>query len=504
MPKKVIAPSFGETLEVFRSSLKRAVTSPGINGYHPLPKQKLFHDSKARGKVFLGGNRSGKTFGGAAEVVMKMKGEHPNQKKKPPLACRAIGSSFEDGVKKIIMPALAKLIPVSQLKNGSWDESYELSSKVLTLENGSTIEFLTYDQFVQKHAGTSRDLIWFDEEPPEDIFNENMLRLVDVSGEWLLTMTPLIDFSWTYKRLYEAALSGSNENIEVFHADTLDNFYINPAELEILLEGMTDEEKDARKHGTYYSMSGGVFAESLTPNNFIEPIVNSDLWPIYYHKWGHFGMLDHGYSNLTAFHLGAYDEEGRIVIYFEYTATKRLVRENCQEILEAIKTLNLQSKLDYTVVDPSVRNTDPIQGSSVFNEYFENGLSLTLGNNDVKAGISRMSSMLKDKTLLITKDCPNLIRELPQYRWAKFASSKIAMRKNPQETPVKKDDHSIDAVRYGIMSRPQLFTEAEEIMGNILNAPTVIMEERYDSSLMQPYKQLDHPGLFDSILGDDW
>lgn len=449
-------------------------------------------------------HNSGKTQGGAAEVVMKMCGLHPNQKKSPPVAWRAIGSSFEDGIKKIIMPAVIKWLPKTQLKNGSWDDSYDLSSRTLTLVNGSTLEFLTYDQLVQKHAGTSRDGVWFDEEPPEDIFNENMLRLVDVAGEWILTMTPLIDFSWTFKRLYQAALTGENKNIEVFHSDTLDNIYVDPTELEILLTGMTDEEKDARKHGTYYSLSGGIYADSLTQENFIEPIIDSDLWPIYYHKWGHFGMLDHGFTNLTAFHLGAFDEEGRIVIYEEYTASKRLVKENCENILAIIKKHGLQNKLEYTCIDPSTNQTDPITGSSVFNEYFENGLICTPANNDVKAGILRVSAKLKDNSLLITKNCQNLIKELPMYRWAKFASSKIAARSNMQEVPVKKDDHSCDAVRYGIMSRPQLFTEIEQPVGNVLGAPVMInSEHRIDEILMKPYNQFDNK-FFDEHLGEDW
>lgn len=504
MPKKVIVPSYSEALDIFRGSLRRTITNPTIAGYRALPAQKKFHLSKAKGKVALGGNRAGKTVAGATETVMKMTGEHPNQKFKPPLSCRAIGSSFEDGIKKIIMPEIIKWLPPSQLKNGSWEDSYSLAAKTLTLDNGSSLEFLTYDQYVQKHAGTSRHHIWFDEEPPEDIFNENMLRLVDVGGEWCLTMTPLIDMSWTYNRLYQAGKTGTNPDIEVFHLDTLDNTHINPEELNILLMDMDDEEKEARTHGTYYNLSGGIYSATLSQDNFINPIVESDLWPVYYHKWGHFGMLDHGYTNPTAFHLGAYDEEGRIVIYEEYIATKKLVKENAENILELIESLKLGSKLDYVVADPSIRNTDPISGSSIFNEYFENGLSLTLGNNDVRAGISRVNAMLKDNTLLITSNCRNLIKEIPNYRWAKFLSSKVAQRKNPQEMPVKKDDHSLDAIRYGVMSRPSRYTEIEQPVGNILNAPVMVNEERYDTELMQPYKVWDNPGIFDDILGEDY
>ena len=507
MTKSSKQPTMNDTLDVFRSSLRRIVTNPTISGYRPLPMQKIFHESKAKGKVYLGGNRAGKTVGGATETVMKMVGQHPNQRQLPqlPLACRAIGSSFEDGIKKIIMPQIQKWLPPSQLKHGSWESSYDLSSKTLTLENDSTLEFLTYDQDVQKHAGTSRNHIWFDEEPPENIFDENMLRLVDVNGEWCLTMTPLIDMSWTFARLYEPGNKGATDSLEIFHASTLDNTYIDSNVLDSLLTGMSDEEKDARKHGTYYNLSGGIFTEFMGKDNFIDPIVGTDIWDIFYHRWEHFGMLDHGLKNPTAFHLGCADENGKIVIYYEYEAKGKLVRENAEAIKEILEELKLTDKIGYIVADPSIRNMEPINGSSVYNEYAENGLYMVLGNNDVKASISRINAKFRDKSLLITTNNHNLMKELPMYRWAKFVSSKVAQRKNPQEQPVKKDDHHIDSIRYGIMSRPSKFVDEEHPVGNILNAPTVVKnEERYDEKLMTPYKTWDHPEIFDETLGTDW
>lgn len=505
MSKKVVIPSLTDTFDIFRSSLRKIATNPTLASYKPMPIQEEFHNSKARGKVFLGGNRAGKTVAGGTETVMRMEGKHPNQKKKPPLACRAIGSSIEEGLNKIIIPEIKKWVSPSQLLNGSWDDSYDKSSKTLTLENGSTLEFLTYEQDVQKHAGTSRDFTWFDEEPPEDIFDENMLRLLDVDGEWCLTMTPLIDMSWTYKRLYVEGSKEESIGIDVFHASTEDNIYIKAGVLDILLTGMDDEQKMARKQGTYFNLSGGIYTKSLTQDNFVEPIVGSDYWPLFYTHWGHFGMLDHGYTNLTAYHLGCYDEHGRVIIYWEYIANKTLVKDNAKAILEINKDLLLEEKLDYIVGDPSIQNTEPIKGSSIQNEYAENGVYIVLGNNDVRAGISRMNAMLRDNRLLVTKNCVNLIKELPQYRWAKYSSSKLAQRKNPQEMPVKKDDHSLDAVRYGIMSRPQLVNSIPLPVGNVLNTVSAITDgNRVDTNLIPNYKQWDNPEVFDDILGSDW
>lgn len=494
------------TSDLFRSSLKRIITHPTIAGYKPQKQQEPFHASRAKGKLALGGNRAGKTVAGATEVTMKMTGIHPNQKKPPPVAWRAIGSSFEEGIKKIIIPELQKWIPSSQLKHGSWEASYDASARVLTLENKSTIEFLTYEQEVQKHAGTSRDGVWFDEEPPHAIFTENMVRLVDVDGEWIMTMTPLLDMSWTYNQLYLEGLKPDNTSIEIFHFDTLDNPYIDAAILQELFEGMSDEEKSARTHGTYYNLTGGIYTKSLSQDNFISPIIGTNMWDLYKYKWGHFGMLDHGYTNLTAFHLACYNELGQVIVYDEYTAAKTLVRDNAKAILRRIKELGLQEIIDYTVADPSIRNTQPIEGKSIHQEYGENGLYLVLGNNDVKAGILRINGMLARNELKFTSNCENLISEVSQYRWAKYTSSKTADRNNPQEQPTKKNDHSMDALRYGMMSRPEMYTSKDAPVGNILNAPEAINSDNFfDKEFLKvPYSTYDNPGVFDEILGTDW
>lgn len=506
MNKRNVAPSLNVTADIFRSSLRRIVTHPTIAGYRPQKQQVPFHASHAKGKLALGGNRAGKTVAGATEVVQKMCGVHPNQKKPPPVHWRAIGSSFEEGIKKIIIPELQRWMPPSQLKNGSWEASYDASARVLTLENDSDIEFLTNEQDVQKHAGTSRDGVWFDEEPSRAIFDENMIRLADTDGEWIMTMTPLLDMSWTYNRLYLEGLKPDVPNIEVFHFDTLDNPYVDAATLDILLTGMSDEEKAARTHGTYYNLSGGIYTKNLSTNNFIEPIVATDMWPLYKYKWGHFGMLDHGYTNPTVFHMACYNELGDVIVYDEYVATKTLVRDNAKAILGMIDRLGLKEIIDYTVADPSIRNTQPIEGKSIHEEYGENGLYLVLGNNDVKAGILRINGMLAANKLKFTTNCENLLTEIPQYRWAKYSSTKTADRNNVQEIPTKINDHSMDAIRYGMMSRPEMYSPRNEPVGNVLNAPEAInQDDRRDPDLLHlTHREYDNPGIFDEILGSDW
>jgi len=506
MARVASPPTLVELRNELSSALRRTSIRPSIFGYKAQDYQIDFHKSFSRGRLLIGGNRSGKTVAGAAEAVKRLTGLHENYTKhRIPIRGRAVGVDFDNGVNKIMMPEIARWIPPSMLINGSWEASYQKGDKTLTLENGSTLEFMSYDQDVDKFAGTSRHFVWFDEEPPEDIFNECLARLIDVSGDWWMTMTPLIDMSWTLDRIYTPGITQSDPNIEVFEVSTSQNSYVNSAEIEILTSGMTDEQKEARLHGKYMTYTGTIYGSVLADTTFVDPYVDSDRWPLL-DGWGHFGMLDHGYRNPTAFLLGAFDTEGRIIIYDEYYETNRLVKENAQAILSRIRELKIQDKLHYIVADPSIRNKDPIGGGSIYQEYGEHGLYMSLANNDVVAGINRVSSRLKNKQLYIAKNCTNLRWEINRYRWDKYSTSKMTVKHSLKETPLKKDDHACDALRYGVVSRPQLPGEETLRVGNILNSPVSINSDDFrDPDLIPNWgnNQIDSNPQH-SILGSDW
>lgn len=514
---KVRAPSASEISRQLTDAIRRTAINPSIFGYKPQNHQIPFHQSEKQGKLFLGGNRVGKTVAGGAEMVWWLTGTHPyRETPEPPIRARAIGSDFIDGIGRIILPEIARWMPPSYLKNGNWEDSYVLGTKTLELTNGSFLEFMSYDQDVQKFAGTSRHCIWFDEEPPEDIFNENMLRLVDTAGAWWLTMTPLIDMSWTYDRLFEAGLNGGKltledgsevSTLELFQATVYDNSYINAQQVAILTQGLGDEEKLARIQGKYFSYVGAIYSKTTNEQNWVEPIHTSENWPIYFARWGHFGMLDHGFTNPTAFYLGCYNEEGQVIIYYEYYESGRLVSENAIAIKQILKDFRLTDKIDYIVADPSIWNKDAITGTSVAAEYSEHGLNFGKANNDVSAGINRVGQRFKTRSkvnkapmLMITKNCTKALWEIARYRWARYDTSKAINKNNLKETPQKKDDHAMDAIRYGIVSRPQLEWEKPLARGNVLDMPVAISNDGWSEEI----ETARDSEFFDEFLGNDW
>lgn len=470
-----------EFLRGVSSGLRTAAIKPNIWGFIPQEQQLPFLSSNVHGRAAFGGNRSGKTVGGGVDCVMAAMGNHKYRlSPPPPLAIRAIGVDFTDGIDKIIKPEIARWTPPSALKGNAWSTAYDGPSRTLNYENGSFIEFMSYEQDLEKFGGTSRNLVWFDEEPPHDIFIENKLRLVDVGGKWILTMTPVEGMTWVYDEIFLAA--ATDPNIERWVMDIYANPHINRGDIDMVLSGLTDDEKKARAHGKFVQIGGLIYKMFDPEIHVIDPFLPPK-------DWLHFAGMDHGLNNPTAWEWGAVNKDGIVIIYDEHYENGQLVKYHAQKVHEINRSHGIEPA--YNVGDPSIRNRDPITGTSIQLEYIEHGIPIILGNNDVKAGIQRVARYLQPDEnlrckLYITRNCPNLTWEIQRHRWSTWASKKANFDKNKKEEPHKKNDHACDTIRYMIASRPEIDvgTEIPEA-GNFIGAPAALIagEPRYDEGV---------------------
>ena len=497
--------------DVFRAlseSLRNSVTNPDINKYEPHDKQKIFHQGEEKGKLFLGGNRSGKTVGGGTESVWRLLKRHPFRSDVNnilgPIRGRIVTVDLVQGLEKIVLPEIARWVPKSDLVNGSWEDSYDKATRTLTLNNKSWVEFMTYEQDIEKFAGTSRHFIWFDEEPPKYIWDECRARLIDTGGDWWITMTPVEGLTWTFDDIYSRAVELKYLVVEI----TMDeNPYIGTNEIDTFFAGMSEDDKKARRRGQYIPVGGYIYGNFISDANWINPVVP----PV---DWMHFNGMDHGFTNPTAWLWGAVNKEGFMVIYHEHYEAGRLVSYHAKRVREINKELNRVPV--YSVGDPSIRNIDPITGTSVHLEYAEHGVPIILGNNDQKAGIQRTSRLLKgieivgdDGTtivhkpkLYVTRDCPNLIHEIKMLRWAVWRDKKSQYEKNKKEEQQKKDDHAADALRYMVSSRPELDD------GVVIPNKPVFQDASDAVSSLGPARDRELVKTFnnshDDHLGSDW
>lgn len=444
-------PSPNDPFALLGEALNRKSKKPDIDGYKPQEYQIDYHTSRKKGRIVFGGNRSGKTYSSVAEMVWWATGTHPYRPTpRPPLALRHVCVDKPQGTDKILKELYRQLVPPRYLRGRDFDKAWEEKPDVLWFSNGSFIEFLTYEQTLSKHAGTSRHAVGFDEEPDEAIFNENMARLVDTDGEWWISLTPLEGLTWLYHRFYLPWEQGTlSDDIEMWHFLTKDNQYIKLSAVERLLGDLSAEEREARLTGRFMALSGLIY-----PFNERIHVAQCDPQP----HWLTFTSMDHGLRNPTSWHWYQIDQDGRFYVVREHYAAEMLVPAHARVVTQT-EAANRLLTPEYRVGDPSIWNRQPNDGQSVGSEYAQHGVHIGPGNNNIEAGINRVAALFEvgasgEPRIIIDPTCRNLIREARTYRWASYATRKAEMANEPKAKPEKRNDHSLDDLRYAAMTRP--------------------------------------------------
>jgi phage terminase large subunit-like protein len=398
--------------------------------------------------------------GGVVEDIWWATGRHPFRKTPPPpTRGRVISVDFLNGVQKIIIPQFKQWVPPSDLKGGSWETAYNKELRTLTFENDSIIEFMSYDQDLDKFAGTSRHFVHFDEEPPESIYTENVARLVDTGGSLWITMTPVDGMTWVFDSVYEPGKSGEDKLIDVIEVDMTENPHLNAESVQEFLGSLSDDERKARGRGEFVQMGGLIYKKFDPKPGGLHVLNDAGTFTTPPADWVWVVSLDHGFNNPTAILWHGISPDGRLLTFYEEYGSGRVIEDWARTIHSVNKQFGRAP--DYYIADPSIKNSDPITGTSIYQEYVKYGIPFMLANNDVKAGLIRVARYMEPRgdgipLWRVSANCRNLIRELTRYRWKTYASKKLASTNNLYDEPHKKDDHASDSLRYFIMSRPEL------------------------------------------------
>jgi len=158
-------------------------------------------------RAFMGGNRSGKTIGGSFETTLHATGEYPDwwvgRRFDGPCDMWAAGDTNET-TRDIIQFALlgrfgdfgTGMIPYRCL-DGEPTRRQGIAEAVDTFrvkhKSGgvSTIGLKSSESGRAKFQGTAKHVIWLDEEPPADVYDECLMRLMTTDGIMMCTFTPL-------------------------------------------------------------------------------------------------------------------------------------------------------------------------------------------------------------------------------------------------------------------------------------------------------------------------
>lgn len=413
-------------------------------------KQMEFHKCLKRNRWVFGGNRTGKTECGAVETVWLARGNHPFRKNKKNVSGWVVSLSNQvqrDVAQSKIMHYLDKRwVKEIVMREGRKASAESGVIDYILVENVfgglSRIGFKSCDQGREKFQGTSLDFVWFDEEPPEDIYKECRMRVLDKKGILFGTMTPLKGLTWVYEDIF---LNSGNDP-EIWHEfiSWQDNPYLDKEEIEGLKTTLSEDELESRCDGKFKTNGGMVYPEFDESVHVIEPF----NVPV---DWYDNIAIDPGLSNPLSAHWYAQDFDGNIYVIREHYEAKQSIDYHAQKILEICNHLNWHTGLGGRVsalIDSAANQRTLASTKSVTELFFERGIAVNPNvNKDLFSGISVVKSYLKSADgqtkLFIFKNCPNLIREMKGYFWGSG------------DVPIKRDDHALDELRYYLMSKKQ-------------------------------------------------
>lgn len=413
-------------------------------------KQLAFHMCNKKNRWVFGGNRSGKTECGAVETVWLARGIHPYRQNKKNVQIWVVSLSTQvqrDVAQEKVLSYLSKSwIKEIVMLSGRKDSPQNGVIDYITIKNifggESKIGFKSCDQGRDKFQGTSLDYVWFDEEPPEDIYKECRMRVLDRCGEIYGTMTPLKGLTWVYNTIY--LNEGNDEEVWCEFMEWADNPYLSPSEIKSLTATLSQSELEARRYGKFINSGGQVYSEFDESVNVIEPFNVPQEW---YDNIS----IDPGLNNPLSAHWYAVDYDNNIYVIAEHYETNQTVEYHANKIKEICKRLNWQTASNgmYSALIDSAANQRTLSSpKNVCELFYDNGILVNPKvNKDLYSGINRVKSYLKNSNgvskLFIFKNCPNMIREIKGYFWGN------------NDAPIKKDDHAMDELRYYIMSRPE-------------------------------------------------
>ncbi len=414
-------------------------------------KQLAFHKCQKKNRWVFGGNRSGKTECGAVEAVYMARGVHPFRQNKDNVFGWVVSVSQQ------VQRDVAQAKVLSYI-NPSWIEDVTmLSGKKDSLKYGvidqiriknvfggtSVIGFKSCDQGREKFQGSSLDFVWFDEEPPEDIYQECRMRVLDKCGDIFGTMTPLKGLTFIHDEIY---LNLKN-NPEVWYEfmEWADNPYLNTAEVDALTATLSDDQLDSRRYGRFKANAGLVYPEFDENVHVLKEPFNIPR------EWQDLISIDPGLNNPLSAHWYAVDYDGNVYVVAEHFEAGQGVEYHADKIKKISDKLGWKrdsyGRLN-ALIDSAANQKTLAATKSVTELFFEQGVNVNPRvNKDMFSGIQRVKQYLKvtdgRAKLYIFPSCVNLIRELKTYRWG------------DGDNPKKTDDHALDELRYYIMTKPE-------------------------------------------------
>lgn len=411
-------------------------------------KQMLFHKCQKRNRWVFGGNRTGKTECGAVESVWMARGTHPFRENRKDVFGWVV-SLTQQVQRDVAQAKILKYLPERYIcdvvmregKKGAAEYGVIDYVLVKNVFGGiSKIGFKSCDQGRERFQGTSLDFVWFDEEPPKDIYDECRMRVFDKCGDVFGTMTPLKGLTWVYD---EIELNEKNDpQVWCEYMEWSDNPYLDKEEIKAMTSSVSEQDQLSRRYGKFTVGEGLVYPEFDQSVHVIDPFDVPKEWQTNI-------SIDPGLTNPTSCHFYAVDFDGNIYVVAEHFEAGQSVDYHVKKIFEIADEIgwkrDAKGRLS-ALIDSAANQRTLASQKSVAELFCEKGILVNTNvNKDLYSGIQRIKSLFEQRPpkIYIFKNCVNLIRELKSYWWG------------DNDRPKKTDDHALDELRYFVMTQPR-------------------------------------------------
>lgn len=312
-------------------------------------------------------------------------------------------------------------IPVTLIKHVSSSHG----KMYVEFYNGSIIYFLAMEK-EEKLRGYTVDFFMIDEpiEIDERIFDQLIARRRGnkLSHRFaLLTTNPGAESHWLYQRFYLS----KDLNYHYIETTTYDNIFLPPDYIKNMEEAYDADWIRRFLNGKWGAYSGQIYKSFSRERHVVEDAERNYKMIV--------AGVDFGVRNPSAIVTVGITHENIAIVLSEYFKPTTSV-----QLTKVLEGLNQKWKYKKIYCDPSA--LDLITQCKV------KGLPITKADNDVASGIAKVKSLIHKNQFFVTNTCRETIKELEAYRYQRDRTGV-----NPDERPVKMDDHLVDALRYCII-----------------------------------------------------
>jgi len=388
-------------------------------------------------RLFLAGNRVGKSYSGLYEDTLHLTGEYPDW---------WVGRRFDKPIKMwVASPTSEKTRDVLQKELIGYVHDYgtgflpreciietnsgmpgtlkmgvskALDTVLIKHKSGgnSELKFKSYKEGVLSFESDKIDVFHLDEEPPIDIWASCIARTMTQNGIGYLTETPLLGMTQLLTELMER-----NKNCLVVQATWDDAPHLTTEQKDRLWESIPEFQREARAKGVPALGAGAIY-----------PISDEDImvddFPIPDH-WPRIRGMDTGWNWTSACWIAFNPDTNVKYVYDAYKSNKTEMAVNAQSINTKGKWI--EGPCDYA-------GTDQSDGKKILEEYQNLGVKVYAANK-------------RGKNLDLHTNYNEMLMgqvKVLRHGGAGWFEEKRLYRRDIKGGIVKENDHIMDAFQY--------------------------------------------------------